>query len=138
MTMPVTLEPSASVPFRRRMLARVAVCAALPLARMSPGRLRRVLTAVRRGARPATEAEALAAREAIVTVSVRCAGQGCLPRSVASALLCRLYGRWPDWCTGIRTEPFRAHAWIEVDGRPIGELGDIAYFHKVMTVRAEP
>ncbi|HEX2312937.1 MAG TPA: lasso peptide biosynthesis B2 protein, partial [Thermomonospora sp.] len=86
----------------------------------------------------ATEAEALAARQAVVTVSVRCAGQHCLPRSIASALLCRLYGRWPDWCTGIRLEPFRAHAWIAVDGRPVGELGDIAYFHTVMAVRAEP
>ncbi|WP_367137498.1 MULTISPECIES: lasso peptide biosynthesis B2 protein [Streptomyces] len=19
---------------------------------------------------------------------------------------------WPDWCTGVRTAPFRAHAWL--------------------------
>ncbi|RFU38878.1 lasso peptide biosynthesis B2 protein, partial [Actinomadura logoneensis] len=87
-------------------------------------------------ARPATAAQALAARQAVVAVSVRCAGQGCLRRSVAVALLCRMSGSWPDWCTGIRLEPFRAHAWVEADGAAVGEPGDMSLFHKTMTVPA--
>ncbi|UWM48641.1 lasso peptide biosynthesis B2 protein [Streptomyces carpaticus] len=136
MSMPVTLEASARVPRGRRLLARAAVAVALPLARLSPRRLRRVLGALARRARPATEAEALAARRAVVSVSKRCAGQGCLQRSIATAVLCRLTGCWPDWCTGVRTEPFRAHAWVEVDGRPVGEGEDARYYRAVMTVPA--
>jgi hypothetical protein len=54
---------------------------------------------------------------------------------VATALLCRLGGGWPDWCTGIRTQPFRAHAWVEVDGAAVGESADVTLFHTVMSVR---
>ncbi|KLJ03154.1 lasso peptide biosynthesis B2 protein [Streptomyces albidoflavus] len=136
MSMPVTLQPSARTPLRRRLAARGAVGAALLLARLSPGRIRRALTLVAKGARPATAEEALAARRAVVSVSRRCAGQGCLPRAIATALLCRLSGRWPDWCTGVRTEPFRAHAWVEADGAPVGEGEDARYYRTVIAVRA--
>ncbi|MEU9117139.1 lasso peptide biosynthesis B2 protein [Streptomyces sp. NPDC048483] len=46
--------------------------------------------------------------------------EGCLRRSVATALLCRMRGVWPHWCTGVRTAPFRAHAWVEVEGLAVG------------------
>ncbi|MGH3242292.1 MAG: lasso peptide biosynthesis B2 protein, partial [Spirillospora sp.] len=95
------------------------------------------LRSVSRGARPATAAEAQAARDAVVSVSVRCAGQGCLQRSVATVLLCRLGGAWPDWCTGVLTQPFRAHAWVEVAGTPIGEGPAMPPFRKVMAVSVE-
>jgi hypothetical protein len=104
--------------------------------RLSPRRLRAVLGLLRRGSRPATAAQARDARQAVVTVSVQCAGQGCLQRSLATVLLCRAGGRWPDWCTGVRMEPFRAHAWVEVDGEPIGEHDDVRTFAKTMTVPA--
>ncbi|MFC6887040.1 MULTISPECIES: lasso peptide biosynthesis B2 protein [Actinomadura] len=136
MTMPVALEPSARVPRLRRAGALVAVGAARLLMRLPPRRLRAVLCALRRGARPATAGEALAARQAVVTVSVQCAGQGCLQRSLATALLCRAGGAWPDWCTGVRMEPFRAHAWVEVGGDPVGERDDIRAFATTMAVRA--
>jgi hypothetical protein len=134
MTMPVTLESPVRASWRRRVAARLCVAAARVLIRSSPGRLRRVLRAAGRGARPATEDEALAARQAVVSVSVQCAGQGCLQRSVATALLCRLGGSWPTWCTGVRVEPFRAHAWVEVDGRPVGERDEIRFYRTVLTV----
>ncbi|MEV7008678.1 lasso peptide biosynthesis B2 protein [Streptosporangium sp. NPDC051022] len=138
MTMPVALESSARLPWRRRAVAYVAVGAARLLIRLSPLRLRRVLMVVRRGARPCTRSRALAARTAVVSVSMQCAGQGCLQRSVAAALLCRFAGTWPTWCTGILTEPFRAHAWIEVDGVPVGERDEVALFHKTMVVPVAP
>lgn len=115
--------------------ARLAVTVARPLALLSPARLRRVLHALSRGARPATPARALRSRQATVAVSVRCAGLGCLQRSVATALMCRLHGQWPDWCSGFRTRPFGAHAWVEADGAPIGEGAGIGAFRTVLAVR---
>ncbi|ASO19091.1 hypothetical protein FHR81_001358 [Actinoalloteichus hoggarensis] len=135
MTMPVMLEPSVPVPWHRRLLARIAVAAAAPLCSLSPRRLRAVLEVLRRGARPATAEQAVAARAAVVSVSVRCAGQGCLQRSIAVVLSTRLTGRWADWCTGVCVEPFRAHAWVEVDGEPIGERNDIKAYRTVLAVR---
>ncbi|MGW3966097.1 lasso peptide biosynthesis B2 protein [Amycolatopsis sp. NPDC005003] len=136
MTTPATSEPRIALGWRRQVTARVAVGAARLLIRLPPGRLRKALRVISTGARPATAAQALAARQATVSVSARCAGQGCLQRSVATALLCRLRGRWPDWCTGVRTQPFRAHAWVEVDGAAIGEYEDMRGFRPTMTVRA--
>ncbi|MEU9021428.1 lasso peptide biosynthesis B2 protein [Actinomadura sp. NPDC048394] len=134
--MPVALEPSVPLTRRRRAGARAAVGAARLIAALPPRRLRRVLAVLRRGARPATGEEALAARQAVVTVSVQCAGQGCLQRSLATALLCRAGGTWPDWCTGVRLEPFRAHAWVEADGEPVGERAEVLAFAKTMVVAA--
>ncbi|QKG22305.1 lasso peptide biosynthesis B2 protein [Actinomadura verrucosospora] len=136
MTIPVALEPSVRLTLRRRAGARAAVGAARLIAKLPPRRLRRVLSVLRRGARPASGEEALAARQAVVTVSVQCAGQGCLQRSIATVLLCRAGGTWPDWCTGVRTEPFRAHAWVEADGEPVGERAEVLAFAKTMVIAA--
>ncbi|QFG20276.1 lasso peptide biosynthesis B2 protein [Actinomadura sp. WMMB 499] len=136
MTMPVTLERPGRVPLRRRAAARPAVALAALLERLPPRRMRRALLVIRRGTRPATLAQATAAREAVVAVSVRCAGQGCLRRSLAVVLLCRMGGTWPDWCTGVRTEPFRAHAWVEAEGTAAGEHDDMLLYAKTMTVPA--
>jgi hypothetical protein len=135
MTMPVVSEGAVRIAWHRQLTARCAVGAARLLVKLPPKRLARVLRAVSRGAAAATPAQALDARSAVVSVSVRCAGQRCLDRSVAAALLCRLYGSWPAWCTGIRTRPFRAHAWIEADGRAVGEPGDIRLYRTVLAVR---
>ncbi len=137
MTIPVTGERrAAGLSWRGQVGARLATGVALLLTRrLSPRRLRQVLRLLSRGSRPATRDQALYARQAAVTVSTRCAGLGCLQRSVAAALLCRMHGRWPDWCTGFRTDPFGAHAWVEVDGEPVGEPGDLSRFRTVMAVR---
>ncbi|GAA1348396.1 lasso peptide biosynthesis B2 protein [Saccharothrix algeriensis] len=134
--MPITLEAAGRVRLPRRVAALVAVGAARALTRLSPWRLRRALEVVRRGARPATAARALAARSAVVSVSTRCAGQQCLQRAVATALLCRMAGQWPDWRTGVRTEPFRAHAWVEVAGEAVGENEDVSLYRVVFSVPA--
>ncbi|MFE2411698.1 lasso peptide biosynthesis B2 protein [Kitasatospora sp. NPDC059408] len=121
-------------PWHRRPVALAAIGAARLIERMPPARIRRLLLRLRGGARPATADEALAARQAVVALSMRCAGQGCLQRSIAAALLCRSRGSWPTWRTGVRTEPFRAHAWIEADGAPVDEPAELAHFHPLMTV----
>ncbi|UJW32700.1 lasso peptide biosynthesis B2 protein [Saccharothrix sp. AJ9571] len=134
MSVPVTLEPRARLPLRRRVPALLAVGAARLLLRLPPARLRRVLEFARRAARPATAEQALAARTAVVAVSLRCAGRGCLQRSIAAALYCRAHGTWPTWCTGVRTHPFAAHAWIQVEGHPIGEPQHTASYHLLVSV----
>jgi Transglutaminase-like superfamily len=138
MTESMSLEHGTTVPFWNRFAARVAVTLAWPLSRQSPHRLRRILHVIRRGATPATHGQALAARHAVVTVSTRCAGQGCLQRSLATALLCRLRGVWPTWCTGVRAAPFRAHAWVEVNGHPIGEPYPPGYYTPTLTIPPQP
>jgi Transglutaminase-like superfamily len=112
-----------SVPFPHRVLVRVAVGAARLLATQSPRRIRRVLGFLRRGAEPATFDQVRAARDAVTAVSLTCAArEGCVPRSLATILLCRLRGRWASWSVGARRiPPFGAHAWVEVGGIPVGE-----------------
>lgn len=125
-----------TVPLRRRIPTRLAVGIAHVLATQSPRRIRSILSRVRRGAKPATFDQAQAARDAVVAVSLACAGrEGCLPRSLATVLLCRLRGQWPTWCVGARRlPPFGAHAWVEADGVPVGEGYPPDYFRSFFTV----
>ncbi|RSS83790.1 lasso peptide biosynthesis B2 protein [Streptomyces sp. WAC06614] len=136
MTTPSALERPVGVPFAWRMGARLVLLPAVVLSLLPPRRIRAVLDLARRGATPATAAQAENARGAMCAVSLRCAGpKGCLPRSLGAALLCRLSGTWPTWCTGVRVvPPFTAHAWIEVEGRPVAEGVPDDYFTRLVTV----
>ncbi|WKX74511.1 lasso peptide biosynthesis B2 protein [Streptomyces sp. XD-27] len=120
----------------RRMLTHLAVGCARVLARRPPRRIRAVLARVSRDARPASYAEAKAARDAVTAVSLACTGpEGCLPRSLATALLCRVHGQWPTWCVGVRRiPPFGAHAWVEAEGLVVGEDHPPDYFRTFFTV----
>lgn len=119
-----------------RTKVRVAITLAACLCRLSPTRLVSVLTFVRRHAKPATTGAVLIARRSIESMSVRCAGEGCLQRSIAIALFCRLEGQWPDWKAGVRVEPFRAHAWVEAEGAPVGETAEVTDFSETLSVPA--
>ncbi|MFI9203533.1 lasso peptide biosynthesis B2 protein [Streptomyces sp. NPDC053048] len=119
---------------RRRLAAHIAVAAARLLAHLPPRRIRALLCAARRGAAPATYQQALTARGDVVAVSVLCSGRYCLQRSLATALLCRMRGVWPTWTTGVRTHPFAAHAWVEAEGRRVGEPADAATYRALLTV----
>ncbi|MFB4284241.1 lasso peptide biosynthesis B2 protein [Nonomuraea sp. MTCD27] len=132
MSVPMLPAERPRLSWRRRPSAMAAVAAARLIARLPPARIRAVLELARRGAVPATADQAKRARDAVIAVSLFCAGQGCLPRSIAAALLCRLHGAWPTWCTGVRVHPFAAHAWIEADGRPIDEPP--ARFHPTIVI----
>ncbi|GHF17710.1 MULTISPECIES: lasso peptide biosynthesis B2 protein [Streptomyces] len=136
MSSPAALLRPDPVPWRARMLARVAVVAARLLALLPPYRLRSVLGALRHGARPATYAQASAARNAVLAASLRCSGpKGCLPRSLATVLVCRVRGTWPSWCVGVRAlPPPGAHAWVEAQGRLVDESVPAGYFRALFTV----
>jgi Transglutaminase-like superfamily len=131
----VSHRPGA-VPLPRRLLAYAVIGVARVLATRSPRRIRTVLGVLRRGARPATYEQAKAARDTVVAVSLTCsAREGCLPRSLATALLCRLAGSWPVWCVGARRlPPFAAHAWVEADGVMVDEDYPPDYFRPLLRV----
>lgn len=125
-----------AVPWRQRTVTRLAVGLARLLARRSPSEIRGLLSVLSRGARPATVEQTRSIRDAVVTVSLACAGrEGCLPRSLATVLLCRAHGYWPTWCVGVRRlEPFGAHAWVEAEGVAVGEDYPPDYFRTLFTV----
>jgi Transglutaminase-like superfamily len=125
-----------SVPLLRRISTWLAVGAARLLATQPPRRIKTVLGWLRPGARPASYAEAKAARDAVVGVSLACAGrEGCLARSLATVVLCRLRGHWATWVVGVRRiPPFGAHAWVEADGVPVDEDYPADYFRTLFTV----
>ncbi|MEV7687203.1 lasso peptide biosynthesis B2 protein [Streptomyces bungoensis] len=140
MSAPSALERPHDVPLGRRLAARLVVVPAVLLSLLPPRHLRTALRLVRRGAAPATAAQARRARDALCAVSLRCAGpKGCLPRSLGTALLCRLGGTWPTWCTGASVvPPFTAHAWVEAEGRPVGEDLPDDYFARLIAVGPAP
>ncbi|MFH8492160.1 lasso peptide biosynthesis B2 protein [Streptomyces longisporoflavus] len=123
-------------PLGRRVLAHIAVVLARLLARLPPRRIVAVLQVLRRRATPATRQQALTARADITSASTLCAGTYCLQRSLATTLLCRIRGVWPTWCSGVRTPPFAAHAWVEAEGERIGEPPDAATYRILLTVPA--
>ena len=125
-----------SVPLPRRILAHLVIGAARLLATQSPRRIRAMLGWLHRGTRPATFDEARAARDTVVAVSLVCAGrEGCVARSLATVLLCRLRGMSATWCVGARrVPPFGAHAWVEVNGVPVDEPYPPDYFRTLFTV----
>jgi Transglutaminase-like superfamily len=133
MSVPMCLDEPRRLRPAERVAAHVAVAVARVLSRLPPRRIRAVFRLLRRGAAPADHPRVLEARQAVVAVSLRCAGY-CLPRSVAVALLCRLHGSWPTWQVGVRTEPFRAHAWVEADGQPVGEVPGFNGFTVIISV----
>ncbi|MBV8543038.1 MAG: lasso peptide biosynthesis B2 protein [Pseudonocardiales bacterium] len=134
MTQPQTVARGRRLPLRRRPAVLVAVGTARMLAHLPPRRIRAVLTALRRGAVPATYRQVEDAMDAVLAVSVLCGGRYCLQRSLATTLLCRIRGVWPTWCTGVRTSPFVAHAWVEADGRLVGEPQDPGYYHPLIVI----
>ncbi|WP_226874665.1 lasso peptide biosynthesis B2 protein [Microbispora sitophila] len=121
-----------------RAQARLAIAVARVLILLSPDRLAAVLTRLCRGVAQASATDAGDARDVVCALSRRCAGQGCLQRSVAVVILCRLRGSAPDWCAGFAMHPFTAHAWVEVDDRPVGEPEKVSTYTVVHASRVRP
>jgi Transglutaminase-like superfamily len=124
---PVVLPEPATLSTRERIAGHLAVVSArllLALTRGQPTPLIRILSAGH-GRRPGTVAAARRARAIVETVSPRCSSHhGCWPRSLAIWLMCRAHGQHVTWRVGVHSPPARTHAWIEVEGIPIGEPFD--------------
>ncbi len=55
--------------------------------------------------------------------------EDCLKRSLQLSHTLRINGHEPDLCFGVTRFPFRAHAWVEVDGRVVGDsVGRLSLF----------
>ncbi|WP_435738247.1 lasso peptide biosynthesis B2 protein [Cellulosimicrobium sp. PMB13] len=134
MSVPVAPERRVATRGLRRARVRGAVAVARVAALLPPLVLVRVLRLASRGARESGVDEAQVARDEVCGASVRCAGLGCLQRSVAVVLLCRTEGHVPGWRTGFRPEPFTAHAWVTSGGRPVGEPPDVGGYRVVLAV----
>ncbi|MFJ4171322.1 lasso peptide biosynthesis B2 protein [Paenarthrobacter sp. NPDC089714] len=113
---------------------RAVVALAWPMTLLPPALLESAFRTVVHRSRPSSHAQARRIRAAVCAVSSRCAGEGCLQRSIAVFLLCRLEGHSPAWKTGYRLEPFTAHAWVEVDGEPVDEPSAISSYIPVLSV----
>lgn len=125
--------PTGRVGRRLAMQARCAVLAAHGLTCLPPHVLERVMRlVVTRTSEPAPAVVATY-REAVVSVSSVCAGHGCLPRSVATALVARMHGYGVSWYTGVKDAPFRAHAWVSVADRPVREAPEVESFITVLS-----
>lgn len=48
----------------------------------------------------------------------------CLEQSLAAVLLALVVRRRLDWCLGSAPDPYRFHAWVAVDGRPVTRVDD--------------
>lgn len=129
-------------PARRRhrtvesLIVRLMVCFAWAVNLLPPRMIRHCLSVMRRGSRPASLARAETARRLVVSVSANAAGPyGCLVRSLATALACRIHGEWPTWCVGVRAEPpFGAHAWVEAEGQLVSEPGNMETYRRLITI----
>lgn len=129
---PEEIEPTT---LSDRARARVAVALAYLLSRRSPERIAKTLSRWVDRYPAATEKEARRDRSAVCTVSGRCRGQeGCLQRSLATVIASRLRHKSLGWCSGIATDPFRAHAWVEVDGSPVQEFSEITDYVKTLEI----
>ena len=130
-------ERARSMGWRRRTSVRIAVASAHVASRLAPRRLESIARLLAVSARSSTRYEdAMRVHQHVVAVSPRCAGlRGCLPRSIAIAILCRSEGTWPTWCIGVRrAPPFIAHAWIQSEGRLVGEPGSPDTYQPLVAV----
>ncbi|MGH9215459.1 MAG: lasso peptide biosynthesis B2 protein [Acidimicrobiales bacterium] len=97
----------------------------LALTRARPQRIRRILSVLGRGSLEADRRQAERAFAIVTTVSLRCAsGHGCLRRSLAIIVLCRLWGVRATWQVGFRSPPPQSHAWVEAGGEAVCETVD--------------
>lgn len=104
-------------------MAVAATTVLLVLTRARPQRIRHILGVLHRGSREADLHEAERAFAVVTTVSLHCAsGHGCLRRSLAMILLCRLWGLRATWRVGFRSP--QSHAWVEAGREPVCEMVD--------------
>ncbi len=129
-------EKIEKVPFGAKILARLALLFSGPLNHMSPGTIEKILKYLVKKNTVATIDQVKTARNAVCTVSNRCRSQeGCLRRSLAIVLMLWLQHKSVSWCTGYAQEPFRAHAWVELNDVPIGEYSEVQMYSKAICVK---
>jgi hypothetical protein len=117
------IGPTEQVRRSDRLLAPVCLTLAVTLLRLRFSRtvsLARWTT--RRFPRSASTDEATSMTTAIRESARHRTGRvACLEQSLAAVLLAAAHRRSVRWHIGVRLMPYASHAWIEVDGHPVGE-----------------
>lgn len=128
MSAPIALCPPRALSVGERCAGLLAVAAAtvlLSVTKRRPNRIRWAVRALQRGAGETNLQRAEEAYGIVTTVSLRCAsGHGCLRRSLAIVLLCRLWSIRATWRVGLHSPPPQLHAWVEAGGEPVCETVD--------------
>lgn len=118
---------SGEVTLTRQALALLCLLAAIATLRFPFGTVIRFVAALKRAQarRPASQSDGRTSLSAVHRMSgyvpLRVA---CMEVSLASVLLCALYGRALHWCFGHSLDPIAFHSWVEADGEPVREPGD--------------
>jgi hypothetical protein len=97
-------------------------------------RLHRVARAlrVRDGMRAPTDTRVVARTRAAVDRAAKLYFKRawCLQRSVVTALLLRARGLPAELVVGVRSAPFMAHAWVELDGKVVNDAASVETFYQ--------
>ncbi len=134
MSSPVRMEQRTKLSVKNKIIALFCANVSFFLIKLPPKKLSEVIEKLSKNTRKALPKEVESWRTSINSINVRCAGNGCLQRSVAVMLRGIIARRTPDWVSGFQVSPFIAHAWVEVDGIPIGEEMDLSNFQKILFV----
>ena len=135
MSAPVRMEQRTKLSVKNKITALFCANVSFFLIKLPPKKLSEVIEKLSKNTRKALPKEVESWRTSINSINVRCAGNGCLQRSVAVMLRGIIARRTPDWVSGFQVSPFIAHAWVEVDGIPIGEEMDLSNFQKILFVK---
>ena len=126
------------VSLKLKCIVRIAVLISMPLNFFSPGKIEQLFLHMADNCALANREEIDKIRNAVCVVSKKCRNQdGCLKRSLAVVIAARIKKKSVSWCTGYAKNPFRAHAWVEVDNQPVGELEEVNEYVKVICVPKE-
>lgn len=134
MSSPVRMEQRTKLSVKNKIIALFCANVSFFLIKLPPKKLSEIIEKLSKNTRKALPKEVESWRTSINSINVRCAGNGCLQRSVAVMLRGIIARRTPDWVSGFQVSPFIAHAWVEVDGIPIGEEMDLSNFQKILFV----
>ena len=135
MSSPVRMEQRTKLSVKNKITDLFCANVSFFLIKLPPKKLSEVIEKLSKNTRKALPKEVESWRTSINSINVRCAGNGCLQRSVAVMLRGIIARRTPDWVSGFQVSPFIAHAWVEVDGIPIGEEMDLSNFQKILFVK---
>lgn len=131
----VRMEQRTKLSVKNKIIALFCANVSFFLIKLPPKKLSEIIEKLSKNTRKAFPKEVESWRISINSINVRCAGNGCLQRSVAVMLRGIIARRTPDWVSGFQVSPFIAHAWVEVDGIPIGEEMDLSKFQKILFVK---
>jgi len=139
---PVALapRPDGDVTVVRQALAAVCVIAAIVALRLPFRTVIRMVALLKRALarRAASDSDARMAVTTVERVGRHVPARvACMEISLASVLLCTLYGRALDWCFGCSADPIAFHSWVEVNGEPVRAPGDepiTSVYRRVLTV----